>query len=98
MGIPCRSGPFMAGDAHQGVERETAAGRGEHVAGIIGTEQPASPDPGPATKRAPRATYPARRKVSFARWIPSASLAPVGTARYAWTRKVCIARAMHGIS
>ena len=32
---PFQSGPVVAGDALRGVEREAAAGPGEHVAGII---------------------------------------------------------------
>jgi hypothetical protein len=42
---PFQSGPVVAGDAHASVEREAAVVPGEHVAGVIGIEQPVAGDP-----------------------------------------------------
>jgi len=42
---PLQSGPVVAGDAHRGVEREAAVVPSEHVANVIGIEQPVAGEP-----------------------------------------------------
>ncbi len=42
---PLQSGPVVAGDAHRGVERETAIVPSQHVAGVVGIEQAVAGEP-----------------------------------------------------